>query len=158
MLVNKITKEVQTRSDNPRTNWLGNEWYCVDDDNVELTQKIRELTPRFDFVVENGELVDVVEIPKTEEELNLERIAEIDRELEDIDKTTGINRVIEDLITLTGMYNSMYGTTKDIINKKIELREERKQLVEQLAVLTNEDNLSTETEVGEIIEEAHENL
>ena len=34
------------------------------DDGTELAEKIEKLYPRFDFVVEDGKLVDVVEILK----------------------------------------------------------------------------------------------
>ena len=73
MIVNKNNKGYQTRSDMPNTNWLNEEeWYVVED-GTELAEKIEKLYPRFEFVVEDGKLVDVVEVPKTHEELNAEK-------------------------------------------------------------------------------------
>ena len=120
MIINKKDKSVQTRSDMPNTNWLGFDWYLVPD-NSELANKVQLLFPRFDVVLdENGELIDVVEIPKTEEEIKEERIEEIKSELNGLDGT--INRATEDLYSLT---NTMpYQTTLEVINKKEELRKE----------------------------------
>ena len=93
MIINKITKFYQTRSDKPNSNWLNSEWYVVPD-NSPLANKIIELYPRFDFVLDDGELIDVVEIPKTEEEIKQERIEEIIAELEVLDNT--VDRQWED--------------------------------------------------------------
>lgn len=97
MIVNKITKSYQTRSDKPNSNWLNEEWYVVPD-NSQLASKIIALYPRFDFVTdENDNLVDVVEVPKTDEETKQERITEIKEELEVLDKT--VDRQWEDYYT-----------------------------------------------------------
>lgn len=122
MVINKINKSLQSRPDLPNTNWLGNDWYVVDDFSP-LAEKIRTLFPHFDFVLnENGELADVIEIPKTQEEINAERELEIRAELEALDNT--INRATEDLYTLTEL--TPYKSTQDVINRKIELRDELK--------------------------------
>lgn len=124
MVVNKTNKSFQTRNDKPNTNWMGNEWYLVTD-NTELANKIIMLYPRFDFVTdENGDLIDVVEIPKTEEELNQERIEEIKSELSNLDNT--INRATEDLYTLTN--TTPYQSTQEVIERKEELRAELQNL------------------------------
>ena len=118
MIVNKITKRFQTRSDMPNFNWLGEEWYVVKDNSL-LAQKIQKFFPRFEFVLdENGELIDVEEIPYTEKELKQQEVDKVDAELEEIDKTTGLTRVMEDIITHTGIYLLMYDSTKEIIEKK----------------------------------------
>jgi len=94
MLINKIDKTFLTRDDMPNYNWIGDEWYCVDD-NSEIAQKVIKFCPRFDFIVdENDNLIDVEEIPKTEVEIKQERLNEIQEELEDLDKT--VDRQWED--------------------------------------------------------------
>lgn len=124
MIINKLNKSFQTRSDKPNTNWLGNEWVVVPD-NSELANKIMQLFPRFDLVLdENDNVVDVVEVPKTDEELNQEKIAEIKEELEELDKV--INRATEDLYSLTGA--KPYKTTQETIDRKNELRQELKNI------------------------------
>ena len=125
MIINKMDKSYQTRSDMPDTNWLDEDWYVAEDDS-ELANKIIKLYPRFDFVLdENAELVDVVEIPKTQEELKQERAEEIKSELSDLDIT--INRATEDLYALTN--TAPYESTQEVINRKIELRNELKTLI-----------------------------
>ena len=127
MIVNKNDKSFQTRSDASNFNWLkSNDWYVVDD-NSELAQKIQKLYPRFDFVLDdNGNLIDVVEVPKTQEEINKERAEEIKNELSELDTT--INRATEDLYTLTN--TTPYQKTADVIARKEELRQELKELEE----------------------------
>ena len=128
MLVNKITKTIQTRADMPNTNWIGSEWYLVTDYSP-LATKIKRLFPRFKFITDdNGVLVDVEEIPKTQEELNKERIAEIDTELISID-SQGVNRHLENQIEASGTYDTIYESTRKLIDRKNELREERKSLI-----------------------------
>lgn len=124
MIVNKMNKCYETRSDMPNTNWLNEEeWYLVEDGS-ELARKIEKLYPRFDFVVEGEKLVDVVEVPKTQEELNAEKETEIKQELAELDIT--INRATEDLYNLTN--TTPYESTQNVINRKIELRNELKTL------------------------------
>lgn len=125
MLINKITKEYMVNSNFPNINWLGNEeWYLVAD-GTELAQKIKKLFPRFEFVLDdNGNLIDVVEIPKTQEEINEERAEEIKNELVTLDNT--INRATEDLYTLTN--TTPYQKTAEVIARKEELRQELKEL------------------------------
>lgn len=93
MIVNKINKKYMTRSDMPNMNWLDNNWYVVADNSV-LANKIRSLYPRFEFVLQNGELVDAIEIPKTQEEIKKERINQIKNQLEVLDST--VDRQWED--------------------------------------------------------------
>lgn len=125
MIINKLNKAFQTRSDASDFNWLkSNDWYVVAD-NSELAQKIQKLFPRFDFVLDdNGELIDVIEIPKTQEEINEENVIEIKKELEKLDQT--INRATEDLYELTG--TTPYKSTGDVIERKKELRQQLKQI------------------------------
>ena len=132
MVVNKNTKGFQTRSDKPNNNWLGEGWYLVKDD-TELADKIMRLYPRFDFVLDdNGELIDVEEIPYTEKELKQQEVDGIDAELDEIDKSTGLTRIMEDIITHTGIYLLMYDSTKEIIEKKKALREKRNKLIKEM--------------------------
>ena len=128
MIVNKITKAFQTRSDMPNSNWLDS-GYIVVPDNSELANKIMRFSPRFDLVLdENDEVIDVVEVPKTEEELNQEKIAEIDAELDAID-SQGVTRHLENQIEASGTYDTIYKSTRELIDRKNELREERKTLI-----------------------------
>ena len=132
MIVNKITKDYMTNSMFSNFNWLEDEnWYVVED-GTELSEKIIRLCPRFDFVLdENGELVDVIEKPKTELELKQERVDEIDKELQDIDNT-GLNRYLEDIIEHTGIFSLMFSTTKKVIENKKALREEREKITKEI--------------------------
>ncbi len=124
MLVNKFNKGFQTRDDMPNSNWLGDEWYLVPD-NSELANKIMQLFPRYDFVLdEEDNLIDVVEIPKTEEEINQERIEEIKIELEKLDAT--VDRQWEDYYKREGI--TPVERIATVIAKKEELREELKTL------------------------------
>ena len=127
MIVNKLNKAFQTRSDASNFNWLNSEdWYLVAD-NSPLAQKVKQLFPRFDFVLDaNGNLIDVVEVPKTQEEINSERAEEIKTELTELDTT--INRATEDLYTLTN--TTPYQKTAEVIARKEELRQELKELKE----------------------------
>lgn len=121
MIVNKTTKAFQTRSDASSFNWLNSEdWYLVAD-NSSLAQKVMQLYPRFDFVLDaDGNLVDIVEIPKTQEEINAEREMEIKAELQNLDST--INRATEDLYVLTNA--TPYQKTAEVIQQKEALRQE----------------------------------
>ena len=85
-----------------------------------------------DYKYENGEIINLglkPEFRKTPEE----RIKE---ELEELDKT--INRATEDLYTLTE--TTPYQSTQEVINRKIELREQLKTLKESEADASAEDN------------------
>lgn len=125
MIVNKTNKSFQTRSDKPNSNWLNDDNYYVIPDNSPLANKIMQYFPRYDFVLdEKGNLIDVVEIPKTEEEINQERIVEIKTELNNLDTT--INRATEDLYALTN--TTPYKSTQEVIAKKEELRKELQNL------------------------------
>ena len=125
MIINKTNKGYQTRSDVSNFNWLkSDDWYVVQD-NSPLANKIMQLYPRFDFVLdEEDNLIDVEPIPKTQEELDEERTEEIKAELVQLDIT--INRATEDLYDLTN--TTPYETTQNVINRKKELREELKTL------------------------------
>lgn len=125
MIVNKLNKAFQTRSDKPNSNWLNDDNYIVIPDGSELANKMMKLFPRFDFVLdEKGELIDVVGIPKTEEEMNKEKEDKIKQELTELDNT--INRATEDLYTLTN--TTPYQKTAEVIQRKEELRQELKEL------------------------------
>ena len=132
MIVNKLNKGYQSRDDKPNENWLGEGWYLVPD-NSYLARKVQELYPRYDFVLdENDNLVDVVEIPKTDAELTQEKIDEIDAELATID-SQGVTRHLENQIEASGTYATLYKSTKDLIDRKNELRAEREELKKGLA-------------------------
>lgn len=135
MIINKISKDLQTRSDMPNKNWLGNDWVVVPDGS-ELSQKAEKFFPRFDIVFdENNNVVDIVEVSKTELELKQDRLSEIDKELKAIDDT-GMNRYLEDIIEHTGILGLMFSNTKKVIENKKVLREERKSLVKEVENLS----------------------
>jgi len=64
MIINKLDKSLQTREDKPNENWTDNKDVYVVDDNSELAQRIINAYPYYDFVVEDGELVDIIELEK----------------------------------------------------------------------------------------------
>lgn len=144
MIVNKNNKTYQTRSDVSNFNWLkSDEWYVVQDNSL-LANKIISLYPRFNFVLdEKGELIDVVEIPKTEEEMNKEKEEKIKEELEELDKT--INRATEDLYELTD--TKPYKSTEEVIERKKELRQQLKNINKEKTeeeIDTSDEDVSTE--------------
>lgn len=59
-----------TNSDHPNDDWVGDADYVVDDSS-EIASKIMAYSPNYDFVVENGVLVDIVQTAISEEELNV---------------------------------------------------------------------------------------
>ena len=130
MIVNKQTKSYQTRSDMPNSNWMDENWYTIPDDS-ELYHKVLKLYPHFDFITnEDYEIIDIVEIAKTEEEKTNERIAEIYLELKRID-SEGVTRHLENQIEASGTYDVIYETTRKLIDQKKALREERKTLIQK---------------------------
>lgn len=64
-------KGYETNSAYPNEDFTGDADYIVED-GTELAEKIIRLYPNYDFVLENGELVDVVEIPPVIVELTEE--------------------------------------------------------------------------------------
>lgn len=127
MIINKNDKSIQTRSDKPNSNWLDDEWYVVPD-NSPLAEKALELFPQFEIVLdENGEVKDIVEKNKTQEELNKERIEKIHLALEELDKI--INRATEDLYELTK--TEPYPTVQEAIEQKEKLRVELQELTKE---------------------------
>lgn len=125
MIVNLKTKRYETRSDMPNSNWRDGEWYTLPD-NSGLAKKIQRLYPRFEFVLdENGNLVDVVEIPKTQEEVNNERVEEIKTQLETLDKT--VDRQWEDYYIREKV--TPVNRIQVVITEKERLREELKSLI-----------------------------
>lgn len=128
MIIHKIDKIIQTCSDYPNTNWLDHNWFVIAD-NSPLAFKAQELFPYFDFILDdNGNLIDIVEMAKTEEELKQEQIQQIDEELLYIDNQ-GVTRHLENIIEATNSYNTLYETTKQLIDRKNELRAQRKELL-----------------------------
>lgn len=59
-----------TNSDYPNEDWVGDADYVVDD-NSEIASKIMAYAPNYDFVIENGVLVDIVQTAISEDELNV---------------------------------------------------------------------------------------
>ena len=89
MIVNKLNKCFQIRSDKPNSNWLGEEWIIVDDGS-ELANKIIENYPYINLIIENDILIDVeidIETRKKENLLNeyIFEIEELKHKLTDTD-------------------------------------------------------------------------
>lgn len=125
MIVNKKNKTYQMRSDAPNYNWLKSDDWCVVADDSELANKIIRLFPRFNLIVdENNNVVDVVELAKTQEELIQEHMYAIKAELTELDNS--INRATEDLYEASNI--TPYESVQEVINRKKELREELKTL------------------------------
>lgn len=61
MIINKTTKQFQTRCDKQVENWTNDTNVYVVDDNSPLAIKIIKLYPYFNFMLENGELIDIIE-------------------------------------------------------------------------------------------------
>ena len=125
MIVHKINKYYQTRSDKPNENWLNDEWFVVADDS-NLANKIIELYPYYDFILnESNELVDIIEREKTEEEIAENRIVEIKDRLDALDSI--ITRQVEQLYIDTNTMPS-YAPIQEAIAEKQALRIELQQL------------------------------
>lgn len=63
LIIYKDNKSYVTRQDIPNENWTGEDVYVVDD-NSELAQRIINAHPYYELVVEDGELVDIVELER----------------------------------------------------------------------------------------------
>lgn len=123
MLVSKTDKNYITRSDMPNTNWTDEDYYVLDD-NSELAKRIIEYYPRYELTTSGDRITDVTYIEKTQEELDEERIAQIHKELEELDGI--ISRGLEDLYEMT--HNTPYPRLQEAIDTKKDLREELEQL------------------------------
>lgn len=123
MLISKTDKNYITRSDMPNTNWTDEDYYVLDD-NSELAKRIIEYYPRYELTTSGDRITDVTYIEKTQEELDEERIAQIHKELEELDGI--ISRGLEDLYEMT--HNTPYPRLQEAIDRKVELRQELEQL------------------------------
>ena len=86
----------------------------------------------YDINTKKAIFKQVEDIPKTDTELAQKRIDEIDAELAQID-SEGVTRHLENQIEASGTYETLYKTTKELIDRKNELRAEREKLKEELA-------------------------
>lgn len=86
----------------------------------------------YDINTKKAIFKQVEDIPKTDAELAQKRIDKIDAELEQID-SEGVTRHLENQIEASKTYDILYESTKQLIDRKNELREERKRLKEELA-------------------------
>lgn len=86
----------------------------------------------YDINTKKAIFKQVEDIPKTAAELAQKRIDKIDAELEQID-SEGVTRHLENQIEASGTYETLYKTTKELIDRKNELRAEREKLKEELA-------------------------
>ena len=66
MIIDKVTKGFQSRSDMPNENWTEETNVFIVDDNSELAQKINNNYPYFDFVLDvEGNLIDITIAERT---------------------------------------------------------------------------------------------
>lgn len=86
----------------------------------------------YDINTKKAIFKQVEDIPKTDAELAQKRIDKIDAELKQID-SEGVTRHLENQIEASGTYETLYKTTKELIDRKNELRAEREKLKEELA-------------------------
>lgn len=100
------TKEFQTMSSNPNSNWIDDDSFIVIPDGTELANKIISLYPNFNNVLDaDGNLIDVEYIvPPTE------RVAKTNFELEDdtndlIDYVLDLDMRLIELEYLGGSYD-----------------------------------------------------
>lgn len=77
-------KGFQTHSLYPNTDWTDKALYVVDD-NSDIAKKIIQLYPNYDFVVENGVLVDVVAVECEETEETEHPVSGIEQLRADVD-------------------------------------------------------------------------
>lgn len=75
----------------------------------------------------------------TEEEIKQEEIKKIDEELASIDRE-GVNRHLENQIEASNTYDTIYESTRKLIDRKNELREQRKLLMGGAS--SGEDNIN----------------
>lgn len=80
--------------------------------------------------IQTGETIieTIPDIEPTIEEINQREIEKIDEELALIDRE-GVNRHLENQIEATNTYDTIYESTRKLIDRKNELREQRKLLV-----------------------------
>ena len=77
-------KGYQTNSLFPNEDWTGKALYVIDDDS-KIANKIKQLYPNYDFVVENGVLVDVIEVECEEIEETIQPPSEVEQLRADLD-------------------------------------------------------------------------
>lgn len=92
MIINKKTKEIQTRYDKQNENWLNdNENFYLVDDNSNLAQKVIKFYPFFEFVLdEKNVLIDIVEntTRKNDENKKNEKKKEIEKYKKELSQTS----------------------------------------------------------------------
>lgn len=121
MIINKLDKSFQTRSDCPNYNWeLDDDKFFTVDDNSEISKKILKYAPHFDLVLsdDKNNILDVIE-KIDEETLNEIEIDKCMKELEHYDSI--IPRWGEYLFEKLKI--EPHETVKEIISKKENIRE-----------------------------------
>lgn len=114
---------------NPKENWY------VLDDNSELAEKYKKYYPHQKLIInKDGEIEDIIDESEDEETIK-EKISLLDKELKEIDNQ-GVTRHLENQIEASETYEIIHINTKNLIDKKNELRAEREQLTKELQELT----------------------
>lgn len=106
------------------------EWFELED-NSELAKKYKKYYPNIKIIFkENGKIEDIVEDKKDEKEIN-EKIRVIDEELKEIE-LMGVNIHIENIVEAGDLFEKLNSSTKELIERKRELRSERLKLSNSL--------------------------
>lgn len=95
MIINKITKGFQSRSDKPNENWTEETNIFVVEDGTELAQKIVTNYPYFDFVLDGqGNLIDITPTERphepTPEPTAEERIKDLELQVAQLTALTSV--------------------------------------------------------------------
>ena len=90
MIINKNTKMILIRADKPNENWTTQDCYVVDDES-ELANKIVSNYPYIEYVIDNDTIVDVIILPKpNEEEVEPTAIEQLRADVDYIAVMTGV--------------------------------------------------------------------
>ena len=96
-------------------------------------QRIDIITHNYKY--ENGKVIDL----GLKREFSMTEIEKIDEELKQIDNE-GVNRHLENQIEASNTYDTIYESTRKLIDRKNELREQRKLLMGGAS--SGEDNIN----------------
>ena len=89
MIINKKTKSILTRSDKPCENWTSQDCYVVDD-NSDIGKKIICNYPNIEYIIEDGEVKDVVILEPAEIEQPITEIERLRADVEYLALMTGV--------------------------------------------------------------------
>lgn len=116
MIIDRITKSIQTRSDKPNENWTHDSGYIVVDDNSAVAEKILNNYPNINILIENDQVVDVlITAPEktvpTREQVNAMVVNKIREKYDVNDEFEMIN------LGLTDQSNSEFTAYRDYVKE-----------------------------------------